>query len=73
MKELKTMTEYQVLFLARCELLRRLDKLNSKKSKSETGELSRRDTALFNLYSEHLSEVNDRMLEINTESEEEVV
>lgn len=68
MKELNTLTEYQLLYLARSELLKRLDKLKTKMIKSETGELNRRDTALFNLYSEQVAEVNSRMAEIQEET-----
>ena len=66
MKELTTITEYQLLNLARNELLRRLDRL----SKKDT--MSRRDTALYNLYSEQVSEINDRMDDINNPPDEAV-
>lgn len=66
MEGLKTITEYQLLNLARNELLRRLDRI----SKKDT--MTRRDTALYRLYSEQVSEINDRMTEIeNTTKEEE--
>lgn len=66
MKGLKTVTEYQLLHLARNELLRRLDRISKKST------MSRRDTALYRLYDEQVSEINDRMSEIeNTTKEEE--
>lgn len=68
MKALNTLTEYQLLFLARAELLRKLDRLKTKMIKSETGELNRRDTAMFNHYSEQVTEINSRMAEIHEET-----
>lgn len=62
---MKTITEYQLLNLARNELLRRLDRI----SKKDT--MSRRDTALYNLYSEQVAEINDRMTDIENATKEE--
>lgn len=62
---MKVITEYQLLNLARNELLRRLDRI----SKKET--MSRRDTALYRLYSEQVAEINDRMNEIENAAKEE--
>lgn len=67
MKELNTVTEFQLLFLARAELLKRLNSLKTKMIKSETGELSRRDKLLFKHYSEQVTEINERMAEISEE------
>ena len=53
--ELTTVTEYQLLYLARSELLRRLDRLSKKNT------MSRRDTALNRLYSEQVAEIDQRM------------
>lgn len=66
-KDFKTITKYQLLFLARSELLKRLDRIKSKMSKSKDGELSRRDRALFSLYSEQIAEINERMDELSFE------
>ena len=65
MGNLKTLTEYQLLYLARGELLRRLDRLQIKIAKFGEDNLSRRDKALYNLYSEQATEINERMAEIN--------
>ena len=64
MEGLKTITEYQLLNLARMELLRRLDRL----SKKDT--MTRRDTALYNLYGEQVAEINNRMDDINNTEED---
>lgn len=61
---MKTITEYQMLYLARAELLRRLDRL----SKKET--MSARDKALNRLYSEQVTEINNKMTAINTQEEQ---
>ncbi len=63
--DLITVTDYQLLYLARAELLRRLDRL----SKKDT--MSRRDTALYRLYSEQVAEINNKMTAINTAKEEQ--
>ena len=55
MERLSTLTEYQVLYLARAELLKRLDRLSKKST------MSHRDTALYNLYSEQVTEINERI------------
>lgn len=67
MKTLNTVTEFQLLYLARNELIRRLNYLTTKKVKSETGELNRRETTLFNFYSDQIEEINDRISEISEE------
>lgn len=62
---LNTITEYQLLHLARAELLRRLDRLKTKMIKSEDGELSKKDNVLFDMYSEQVTEINQRMAAIS--------
>ena len=64
MEGLTTITEYQLLYLARAELLRRLDRLSKKDS------MSRRDIALSNMYGEQVAEINERMTAINTAKED---
>lgn len=61
---LTTVTDYQLLYLARAELLRRLDRLGKKDT------MSRRDTALYRLYSEQVTEINNKMTAINTAKED---
>lgn len=61
MEKFSTITEYQLLYLARNELLRRLDRLEAKKVKTKTRTLKKRDECLFNLYSEQVTEINERM------------
>jgi hypothetical protein len=68
---LTTITDYQLLYLARAELLRRLDRLKTKMIKSENGTLSRKDNVLFDLYAEQVTEINKKMTAINTAKEEQ--
>ena len=70
MKELNTITEYQLLFLARQELSRRIDELKTKMIKSETGLLSRREDRLLTMYCEQLNEIVERMADTNGEEGE---
>lgn len=65
MEGLKTVSEHRLLFLARSELLRRLDRLSKKAT------MTRRDTALYRMYGEQVSEINDRMTEIENATKEE--
>lgn len=61
MKELKTITEYQLLFLARKELSRRINKAKDEIIKN--GE-SRRINNLLDMYTKQIGEVIGRMAEI---------
>ena len=64
MEKLKTVTEYQLLFYARAELLRKLDRLKTNMIKSENGELSKKDDVLFSIYSEQVTEINEIMAKL---------
>lgn len=66
MKELNTITEYQMLYLARCELFRRIEheeKIDSETQK-EHGRHNRRATAKLKMYDEQLDEIHNRIFEI---------
>lgn len=65
MKELTTITEYQLLFLARQELSRRIDELKTEIIKDKTKQSPRRTEALLKMYCEQQSEIIKRMAEIN--------
>ena len=70
MKELNTITEYQLLFLARQELTRRIDELKTQIIRNETNQSLRRTESLLKMYCEQLSEISERMAEINNENGE---
>lgn len=65
MKELNTITEYQLLFLARQELSRRIDELKTEIIRNKTKQSLRRTEALLTMYCEQQSEIIARMAEIN--------
>ena len=60
-----TITEYQLLFLARQELSRRIDEIETALKQNQIGMSKRRATALLRMYAAQLSEISDRMDEIN--------
>ena len=70
MKELKTITEYQLLHLARNELSRRIDELKTEIIRKETKQSPRRTEALLRMYCKQMSEIIERMVEINNENAE---
>lgn len=65
MKELNTITEYQLLFLARQELSRRIDELKTEIIRGKTKQSQRRTEALLKMYCEQMAEIVSRMAEIN--------
>ena len=65
MKPLSTLSEYQILFLARMELTRRVNDLKDKLIKNKSNQSKRRSEALLSLYTEQLGEIIARMAEIN--------
>jgi hypothetical protein len=69
MKKLNTVTEYQLLFLARQELSRRIDELKTAIIRKETTQSKRRSESLLNMYCEQMREIVERMAEINKEHE----
>ena len=67
MKELQTITEYQLLFYARQELSRRIDSLKDEIIRGKTSQSLKRTESLLSRYTEQLSEIIKRMAEINQE------
>jgi hypothetical protein len=70
MKELTTITEYQLLFLARQELSKRIDELKTEIIKRETKQSTRRTEHLLDMYCKQAGEITERMAEINNEHAE---
>lgn len=65
MKEFTTITEYQLLFLARQELSRRIDELKTGIIKGKLSQSARRTEALLKMYCDQMAEIVERMAEIN--------
>ena len=65
MKELNTVTEYQLLYLASCELTKRIKELKADIANNETKQSPRRTQALVSMYSKQLDEIIARMSDIN--------
>ena len=63
--KLQTITEYQILFLAREELSRRIDELKKALEEKETSQSKRRSEALLKMYCEQQREIAERMAEIS--------
>ena len=63
--KLNTITEYQLLFLARQELARRIDELKTEIIRNETKQSQRRTEALLTMYCDQQREIVERMAEIN--------
>lgn len=70
MRAFNTLTDYQVLNLARTELLRRLDRLQAKILKLGENNLPQKDKALYRLYSEQVAEINKAIERIQRQEEE---
>jgi hypothetical protein len=68
MKELQTITEYQLLFLARQELSRRIDEVKTGIIRGKTNQSRRRTEHLLKMYCEQQGEIIARMAEINKEN-----
>ena len=71
MKELITIAEYQLLFLARQELSRRIDELKTEIIKGKTKQSARRTETLLKMYCDQMREIIERMAEINREEDGE--
>lgn len=65
MKDLTTISEYQLLFLARQELSRRIDELKTEIIRNETKQSVRRANVLLDMYCDQQREIVERMAEIN--------
>lgn len=65
MKQLTTITEYQLLFLAKQELLRRIDELAAGIVTGDTSLPKDITKALYKMDCEQLAEISARMDEIN--------
>ncbi len=70
MKQLATITEYQLLYLARQELSRRIDECKIQIIKGDTKQSVRRTEKLLEMYCEQQNEIIQRMAEINNENAE---
>lgn len=65
MKELTTITEYQLLYLAKQELLRRIDEFAAGIATGDTNLPKDITKALYKMDREQLAEITARMDEIN--------
>ena len=65
MKDLTTISEYQLLVLARQELGRRIDELKTEIIRNSTKQSQRRTEALLDMYCNQMKEIVERMAEIN--------
>lgn len=65
MEKLNTISEYQLLFLARQELRRLIDELKMEIASKETKQSLKRTESLLKMYCEQRDEITARMAEIN--------
>lgn len=70
MKKLETITEYQLLYLARQELSRRINECKEHIIRGVTKQSQRRTERLLEMYCEQQNEIIQRMAEINNENAE---
>lgn len=70
MKKLETVTEYQLLYLARQELSRRINDCKEQIVKGKRNQSLRRTEKLLEMYCEQQNEIIQRMAEINNENAE---
>ena len=70
MKKLETVTEYQLLYLARQELSRRINECKEQIIRGVTKQSQRRTERLLEMYCEQQNEIIQRMAEINNENAE---
>lgn len=70
MKDLLTITEFQLLFLARQELSRRIDELKDSLIKGNPKRSRRRTELLLTMYCDQIGEITRRMAQINRENEQ---
>ena len=70
MKKLETITEYQLLYLARQELSKRIDECKEQIVRGVTKQSQRRTERLLEMYCEQQNEIIQRMAEINNENAE---
>ena len=70
MKELNSITEYQMLFLASCELMRRIEHEEKidRETQNEYGRHNRISTSRLKMYNEQLNEIHGRILEIEQQN-----
>lgn len=65
MKDITETTEYQLLYLAVCEVKRRIKARNADIANGETKQSPRRTQALVKMYDRQLGEIIARMSDIN--------
>lgn len=70
MKKLETITEYQLLYLARQELSRRISECKEQIIRGDTKQSLRRTEKVLEMYCEQQNEIIQRMAEINNENAE---
>lgn len=70
MKKLETITEYQLLYLARQELSKRINECKEQIIRGATKQSQRRTERLLEMYCEQQNEIIQRMAEINNENAE---
>lgn len=70
MKKLETVTEYQLLYLARQELSRRINECKEQIIRGVTKQSRRRTERVLEMYCEQQNEIIQRMAEINNENAE---
>ena len=64
--KLQTISEYQLLFLAKCELEKRVDEISIRIANHKNKQSLRREQALLEMYRDQLHEISERMAEINS-------
>lgn len=69
MKDLNTITEYQLLFLARETLKNRINDLKDEYIRSDSFTARRRIDNMLKRYTQQIAEINQRITEINNEGE----
>ena len=67
MKELKTITEWQLLHYARQELSRRINDLKDEIVRGKTTQSLKRTESLLERYTEQMAELTNIIIEINNE------
>ena len=67
MKDLKTITEWQLLHYARQELSRKINELKDEIIRGKTTQSLKRTESLLERYTEQMTELTNRIIEINNE------
>ena len=65
MKDLKTITEWQILHYARQELSRKINELKDEIIRGKTTQSLKRTESLLERYTEQMTELTNRIIEIN--------